>query len=601
MRPLWLALGILGGAIPSLAQQAVVATAPERRFTEEVVVTASLREASRHELPASVQEISGAELRRRQTTEVHTVLATVAGLSVAQSGSAGHTTSLFARGTNSNHALLLWNGVPLNDPFDGRFDFAFLPAEGIERIEIVKGPLSAIYGSALGAVINVLTSSRPGARIDLEAGPGEYRRASVSGRRDLGRLALEGSGHLRRGNGELENDFFDSAGAALRLGWAASGGWSARWLARAQDSETGIPFEGAAATPRRRTAFSDRQVALPVEWASRPWRLEGLLSISQRDLAFRDPDAAFSPRSDSQAEGRRTRLVVTWDRAAGWLAGGGEWSRDRVDYDDGFAAITGRRREDVALFAQGHRRWGRFVLDAGLRRDESQTFGGHTSPRLGGVYEQGPLRLHASYGEAFRAPSFVDLYYPFYGNPDLRPETVRSAELGAVVRRDGLEVGLTAFRNRLSNLIQGAPPSFQAANVGRARTEGLEASLRWRRGIYSIDSSLSLLDAQDAATGQALLRRPERTASLVATATPGPLALALTALWVGERADVAPATLLRWPNPAYQRFDLAAGWRVRSWLEPRVRVENLTDESYEEVLGFPAPRRRLVVGLSLGF
>jgi len=601
MRPLWFALGILGGAIPSLAQQPAVETAPDPRFTDELVVTASLRESMRQELPGSIEVISAADLERRQTTEIHRVLATVPGFSVAQSGSAGHTTSLFARGTGSNHTLMLWNGVPLNDPFDGRFDFAFFPAEGIDRIEIVKGPYSAIYGSALGAVVNVLSSARPGLRFDLEAGANQYRRASASGRQDFGRLALEGSGHLRRGNGELENDNFDSDEAALRLRWAAGQGLAAQVLTRWQDSQTGIPFDGATATPQRRTAFSERQIVLPVDWTGHGWFFEGLLSLSDRQLAFRDPDSFFAPRSDSQARGQRTRLVVTRDRGTGWLAGGAEWSQDRIDYDDGFAAITGRRREDAALFVQGHRRWGRFVLDAGVRRDENQTFGGHTSPRLGGVYERGPLRLHASYGEAFRAPSFVDLYYPFYGNPGLEPETTRSAELGAVVRSDGLEVGLTAYRNRLSNLIQGAPPTFLAANVGRARTEGLEASLRWRHGIYAIDSSLSLLDARDIATGQALLRRPERTASLVATASPGSLALALTAIWVGERTDVDPATFSRRPNPAYQRFEFAASWRARSWLAPRLRVENLTGERYEEVLGFAAPRRRLVAGLSLTF
>jgi vitamin B12 transporter len=601
MRPIVFALGILGGAIASFAQQTVVETPPEPHFVDHVVVTASLRETGRRELPGSVEVISAADLTLRQTTEIHQVLATVAGFSVAQSGSAGHTTSLFARGTGSNHTLMLWNGVPLNDPFDGRFDFAFFPTEGIERIEIVKGPYSAIYGSALGAVVNVLTSSKPGFRFDLEAGANEYRRASASGRQDFGRFAVEGSGHLRRGNGELENDDFDSDEAALRLRWAASQSLAAQVLTRFQDSHTGIPFDGATATPQRSTAFSERQIAVPVDWTGRGWLLEGLLSLNDRELAFRDPDSFFSPRSDSQARGQRTRLVVTRDRGSGWFAGGAEWNQDRIDYDDGFATIADRRREDAALFVQGHRRWGRLVVDAGVRRDENQTFGGHTSPRLGGVYERGSLRFHASYGEAFRAPNFVDLYYPFYGNPDLEPETTRSTELGASLRGDDLEVGLTAYRNRLSNLIQGAPPTFLAANVGRARTEGLEGSLRWRHGIYSIDSSLSLLDAQDSATGQALLRRPERTASFVAAASPGPLALALTAIWVGERADVDPASFARRDNPGYQRVDIATRWRARPWLVPRCRVENLTDERYEEVLGFPAPRRRLVAGLSLEF
>lgn len=601
MRPLWFALGILGGAIPSFAQQAPTATTTNPVFTDEVTVTGALRETGRRELPATIEVVAQADLEKRQIVEVQSALATVPGFSVAQSGTAGHTTSLFARGTNSNHTLMLWNGVPLNDPLDGRFDFAFLSVEGVERIEVVKGPYSALWGSALGAVVNVLTASRPGLRLDLEAGPDAYRRGSVSGRRDFGRLSLEGSGHVRRGEGELRNDFFDSDEAALRLRWAAMPSLSTQVLLRSQDSATGIPFDGARATPRRQTAFSDRQVALPVDWTGRAWLLEGLLSLNERDLAFRDPDAFFSPRSDSRAQGQRTRLVVTRERGSGWLAGGGEWGENRVDYDDGFAVLERQRRASTAVFVQGHRRWGRFVLDAGVRRDQDETFGGHTSPRLGGVYSRGPLRLRASYGEAFRAPSFVDLYYPFYGNPDLEPEVARSAELGISLQAAGFEFGLAAFQNRLRNLIQGAPPTFLAANVGRARTEGLEGSLRWRRGIYAIDSTLSLLEARDLDTGAALLRRPERTATVVASAAPGPVAFTLTAIWIGERGDVDPVTFARRSNPAYRRFDVAGSWRVNGWLAPRLRVENATDEQYEEVLGFAAPRRRLVAGVGLSF
>ena len=264
--------------------------------------------------------------------------------------------------------------------------------------------------------------------------------------------------------------------------------------------------------------------------------------------------------------------------------------------------LEGESQRTTALFGEWRRSFGRLALDVGLRLDDNDVYGSATSPRVALLVKLSEgTRFHASYGEGFRAPSIGELFFPFSGNAALEPETSASAELGIEHRRGGLELALTAFENRLENLIDFDFASFRNVNVGRARSRGLELEAAYAGRYLRARWNATLLETEDRDTGLDLLRRPERLANLVLTVTPPDWSVNLTARYVGDRADVDPATFARAEIGGFVTLDLAAERRLGARLSPYARLENLLDREYAEVLGFPAPRRTLVGGLAVRF
>ncbi len=595
MRRLLVCAGILGGAIPVFAQ-----SQPQASYSESVVVTASLGEATPADLSAAVSVVGGAELAARQTSELFSLLGTLPGLSTTQLGSPGKAATLFSRGANSNHTLVLWNGIPLNDPYFGGFDWSNLPAEGVERVEVVRGPFSALWGSdAMGGVVNVLTQRSTGSTASVEAGSRRYRRAALSGGLARGPFALVAAGHLRRGDGEVDNDFFDSDDGTLRATWTLAPGRELGLLARTDRSRVGIPFDySGAPSPERRQDSRDQEAALPAEFTWAALRLESLLSWGRTDLEFRDPEDPYA-KSDTEAERRRGRAVLTY-RPPGdfWVAGGGDWQRQEATSVDAFGEqLDGRRQRTRAGFVQAGWSRGPVRLDAGVRQDRNDAFGQATTTKLGAVWQaRQALRLRASYGEGFHAPTLADLYYPGFSNPDLDPERSRSVELGLDGRGGAWTWALAGFSTDFEDLIQFDFTTYQPFNTGRARSRGLEAESGWSRGAWALRWNATRLSTEDRDTGKELLRRPRTSSNLLATWRSGGWTLHAEARYVGSRFDVGDVRL-----PSYSTAAIAAACRLDRLraIEPYARIENLFDRGYEEARGFPAPGRRFVAGVAL--
>jgi vitamin B12 transporter len=237
-----------------------------------------------------------------------------------------------------------------------------------------------------------------------------------------------------------------------------------------------------------------------------------------------------------------------------------------------------------------------------VRRDDNDVYGGKTSFRGGAVVSLGHgNRLRASYGEAFRAPSLGELFFPGSGNPGLQPETGESFEVGVEHASGGWRLGLTGFENRQHNLIDFDFVNFRNINVGRTRSRGAEAEIGYRKGLFDARLNGTYLKAEDRETGLSLLRRPERSANLVLTANPGVWTFNVVGRYVGPRADVDPITFVRAENGSFTRFDLAARWHALPRVSPYARVENVADQEYDEVLGFPSPRRTWIGGVAFDF
>lgn len=581
------------------------------QFGDQIVVTAALTDQERRETTASTEVIDREQIEARGATSVAELLSTVAGLDLVQSGGPGQQASLFTRGTESDHTLVLWNGLELNDPFFGGFNWAFLTTDGVERVEVVRGPFSALYGSdALGGVVQILTRAPDGVRLRLEGGSDDYRRAGVAAGVELGDVRLEAYGYTRRGDGAFDNADFAGDGGAARADWQVGEGLSLGLVARVDDSSTGIPFSGGEPELDRRIDWREEELALPVRAELGSWQVEGSLARVDYASRFSDPDDPFGfTHSATDSRAWRARAVAT--RPLGpegggdsWIAFGADW--EDVEVDD--ASVFGTNLEDEgqstrAGFAQWVGEVGPLRVDLGLRHDDNSAFGSHTSPRAGLLLRLGAHdRLHASWGEGFRAPSVGELFFAGSGNPDLEPEISRGYELGWVHERPGLRAAVTGFDNRITDLIDFDLATFTNVNIGRARTRGLEGSLRLADGIFAAELNGTWTEAENRDLDLPLLRRPEWKSNLVLTATPGAWTTSLIVRYVGERPDVDPAdTTVRRDNPSYVRTDVALSWRATRRLKPYVRVENAADEEYAPALGFPAPGRVWVAGLGLDF
>ena len=594
----FIAAGLLGGWSPLAAQ--TPPPPPSPTYSSTLVVTASLEPESPADLSATVDVVERHEIERRRAPQVLDLLRTVPGLAAVQSGSPGKVASLFTRGTSSAHTLVVVDGLAWNDPVLGGFDWSALATAGLERVEIVRGPFSSLWGSrAVGGVIQLVTrgAERRSLALDAEAGARELARVALFAAAPLGRFGLDAAAHAREGEGALDNDFFEAREARVRLAVALPGGVRLAVRARSSEEEVGIPadFSGLP-SPRRRQSADSRQLALPVDWSNAAWRLEGLAARIDTELELADADDPFAAsRSEASREQARATLSRRFSDHL-WVAGGAERERERATTASAFGpGLADHRQTSRAGFAQAAWTPGRVRLDLGARRDEHSQFGGETTLRLGGVVELGRAsRLRASWGESFRAPALGDLFFPFFGNPDLRPERGRSWELGVERERGGVTARLTGFGSELDDLIQFDLGRNLPFNIGRARIRGLESTVELRRGAWRARADATWLESEDRATGAPLPRRPRWSGSTLVDGELGRWSVGATVRAVGAREDVG-----RRPLASYTVADLRAARPLSARWRAFARLENLLDRDYEEVTGTPAPGRSWAVGVAL--
>ncbi len=596
--------GLLGGESPVWSQEPNQTAIPT--FNDQLLVSASLDAEAKDQIPASVTVVSAAEMDARQVSTLADALTLVPGLSIVQTGSPGQQSSLFVRGAESDQTLLLWNGIALNDPYFGGANWQFVPTDGAERIEIIRGPFSALYGSgAVGGVVSLLTGRKDGGSVRAEGGEHGYARGSFAAGTTLGRFRLDGVGAVRRGGTEVLNDDFDANDLTLRGLFDAREDLEIGLLVRGNQSETGIPFAGRTATLDRSISWREREVALPVHaLIGGNWEIEGQLATTRFDNAYRAPSDPFGfTRSDTESEGRRGRLVGSWQGPRDLrISFGGDTERLEVTSSSSFGtSLAGANQRTWAAFAEASAPVGKGRVQVGVRRDDNSVYGEQTSLRAGAVVPFAGFRLRASYGESFRAPSLGELFFPGSGNPALRPEEGKSVEIGFEREIGVVRLSVVGFENRQNDLIDFEFVTFTNVNIARSRSRGVEGEVRAQQGIGSVRLTATYLDAEDRTTGLPLLRRAQKSATLLLGLTPKSWDLSLSGRYVGARPDADPETFGRTENPAYARFDLAARYAGWSRLEPFARVDNLADRVYEEALGFPAPGRTWVGGVAVRF
>jgi vitamin B12 transporter len=568
-----------------------------------VVVTATRQPISADAALASVDVIERDEIARAGHSSLLGLLASRPGVQMARNGGPGSSGSIFIRGANSGHTLLLVDGVRIGSATSGSPVLETIPLELIERIEILRGPGSALYGAdALGGVIQVFTRKgragfQPSARVGAGTDGAREASASLAGGNDRLRYNLT-AGHERsdgfnaRPEAQTGHDADDdgfredylSASLALDLGGNDELGANVLYSDMRNWYDAAQPYDSR--LDKRAEAFG---VHLRKQHSS-TWASTLRLGHSV-DALDNQSDASTRSRFDT------TQRQLSWQHdialGGGSLLAAYEFLQQRVqttaDYE--------KTRRHINAFLLG---WGgdfdHHHVQLNARHDRNSQFGGKTTGTAAYGYQLSPeWRAHASIG--------TDLYYPvecygawgcFGGNAALAPEEALNRELGMAWERDGVSVDLTYFNNRIKNLIDWS--SGIASNVGRADIEGVEASVTTLFGDYRVRASVDLLDAEDEASGDELGRRARIGGALAVERTVGVWTWGMEWNGQGRRYDRVPNTAAGRMGgyglmDAYVHYAMAPDWSVE------VRANNLLDKDHELAKDFGTPGRSAFVAL----
>jgi vitamin B12 transporter len=591
-------------ATPAHAQQPPPAS-------ESIVVTATSIPEDEKDVGSAITVVTREELEKHEAVVVSDVLRSIPGLDVSQSGTPGSVTSLFTRGTNSTQTLVLVDGVRLNSPYFGGYDWSAMTTENIDRIEVVRGPFSALYGSdAIGGVVQVFT--RPGAdgvsgRATGEAGNQGQGEGSAFVSAGEGPFSAAASYRYTAFNGDSPNtDWRQRNGSAsLQAHLGDSGRIGVEW--GLLDGEVGSPGAiGGFGYPSAARVFThEARVSVPANVTlSDSNTLAVLVGGVKSEPSYRDSSGGFESQTDA-----RTFQASVSDTArlgANTLTTFASWERWQVTDASNFGSNLDDVRTTLwGLGAQDTVTLGAFTVTAGLRYDHYSAYGDSWSPRgtISWLSADKLWKVRASGGTGFRAPSIGELYYPFSGNPDLKPERSVSAEVGGERYFGNGRAEVSVFWNDLKDLIVYDFATFRDINIGHARTYGAEVG--WQQTLIpelAVNVTYMYLRTKDVATGDPLLRRPENGATLGLSWMPIPtLNLSPRLLYVGSRADADPGTGDPITDPSYLRVDLIARWQATPNLAPYLRLINLTNHAYEEVAGYPAAGRLASFGLDVKF
>jgi len=585
--------------------------------SDEIVVTASAIPETVESTPATVTVITQKEIEQHAARDLADVLREVPGLTISRTGSPGKATSLFTRGANSTHTLVLWNGIEINNPYFAGYDWGRFSTAGVQQVEVVRGPYSALYGSdAVAGVINVLTNPvKSGVRGDFELGGHGLRNAMAGADYVTQSTLFSASYEHRNDDGFDPNDDFAQNTANLFWKWTASNHFSIGVAGRRTSYDLGIPtnlnFDGTelVPSPKRRQEGTERQIAVPIAQSIGRFSYEIALSESRRNDDFTDPDDPYGyVNGTTDSVTRRARLTTRTSTAIGTIVAGGEYERATVNDITTFGPnLDHDRRHDKSFFIEDRieHKLGddsRLEVSLGARRDDFDEFGSETSPRVAFAWIIGSNKVHAAYGQSFRAPSIGELFFPFSGNASLQPEHGKSTEIGYdhALGDKGL-FSITLFHARYRDLIVFDNVTYTFANIGRARTQGAEISLTRNVGqSYYSSMNYTYLDTKQDDTGEELLRRPKHSGSIFIGRRAGKTDTNIALVHTGSRLDVLPvAPFTHVSDKAHTTVDVNVQMHGDRYT-PYIKLENATNERYEEVRGYRSPGRRFIFGLRVG-
>ncbi len=595
----------------------------EVRRLEPVVVTATMVATPLEKLGAAVTVITGDEISQYDYDRIEDVFRQVPGVQVQSSGSPGKATSLSIRGGGSQRSLVLIDGMRTNSPTLGSTDIAEITIDAIERIEIVRGPQSTLYGAdAITGVVNIITrkgQGPPSASAWVEGGNYNTFREQANIQGAFGGFNFNLTGSQFNTGGNLPHDDSSQTAVSGRVGYDFPWQGELSLTGRYSNLNLELPIFSTSptvfdpnSTNRLETGLYKLEYTQKIcDW----WNVTASLGQWFNSSHFRNTPPPGTDTTITQVNASRvqgdvlsTFTVPRWNTLSlGW-----EYrSESGTNVTQGtFPTDFSQTLNTLAFFGQDELSlFDRLFLGGGLRWEDNNVYGtsltGRASAAL--VVKETGSKLRFAWGQGFRAPTINDLSFPGFGNPDLKPERSTSWEIGADQRlwRDRIRFGATYFHQNFSDLIQFVfdPTTFLFApqNVGRARIQGVEAYASFDP-VYWIGfyANYTYLDAKDLDTNQELPRVPRNTVNTGVTVTPSSrLTLFMQANVVSSQVESAFAGR----NPGYYRIDAGGTFLVLGQhgrlnrVELTLRIQNLTNQKYDEVLGFPAPGINVLAGL----
>jgi vitamin B12 transporter len=564
----------------------------------EMVVTATRSEAPRNQLSAASTVYTRNDIERLQVKTLPELLRGSTGLDMTQSGGLGTTTSVFMRGTNADHVLVLVDGIKVGSATLGSTPFEFVPIDQVERVEIIRGPQSSLYGSeAIGGVIQIFTRKGGDSGIpkfSLDAGGGSYdtyrTAGNVNGRwkdswYSLGASSIGTEGINARqaipgpfGFSQPDRDGYQNTAMNARAGhrFDNNAEVEATFIRAEGTNEFDSNFGGDHSKFVTQTVGVSGKTAITDNWHS---TLRLGQSLDQNDTFL--PNNSFDSRFNS------TRWNASWLNEVALTDGhrlilGSDYRLDEVEST---VAYTVKSRYDVGVFGEYR---GQFLdnhfINASVRGDKNEQFGDYVTGNVGwrSNWDYG-ISTFANFGNAFKAPSFNDLYFPNFGNPHLKPEESTSAEVGLAGNHDWVQWELRAYHTDIDNLITPVPDknfNFSAQNIGKSQIDGLEAEIGTQWQGWNAKLNMTMLNPEIRETNKRLPRRAAKTLSFDLSRSLGQFDVGAYVLAQDHRFD-NPDNSIR--VAGFVTVDLRAAYHInKNWLLS-AKLNNLLDKNYQTV------------------
>lgn len=595
---------------------------------DPIIVTATRTAQTANESLASVTVISRKDIERQQARSIQDLLRGVPGVSIANNGGPGKTTSVFMRGTNADHVLVMIDNIKVGSATSGTTAFENIPIEQIERIEIVRGPRSSLYGSeAIGGVIHIFTrkgEGKTGITPNFSFGGGSYGSmngsAGLSARNKQGWFNLTASGQGTSGfnscngkpspNGagcftnEPDRDGYRNVAGSARAGYRFKNGLEidANFMHSAGQTQ----FDGSSFSPNK-SIMAQQVLGGTARYSlTDMWRVSLIAGRSKENS-----DNFQGSHFFSQFNTRRDNVTLLNDLSFSndhLTTLGLDYQNDHVDgiidANDRTLGYAITSRNNWAVFGQHQAKLAKHDMQLSLRRDDNQQFGSRVTGGAGWGYSiSDNTRLTANFGSAYKAPTFNELYFPDFGNANLRPEESRSYELGINGKKDWGTWSLNVYETHIDNLIATAfddvAERFFPDNVDKARIRGLETVVSTEIKGWQLNGNLTFLDPENRSSGanrgNILARRAEQTFRLDTNRTFfDKVTVGAMFLAEGERYDDLANTR---KLDSYTRFDLRSEYNINKNWRLQGRIENLFDKQYETASFFNQPGRNFFVTL----
>jgi outer membrane cobalamin receptor len=608
-------------------------------MSSSVLVTGQSAPVVQEQSAAPSSILTSEQIAQRQAVTLSDLLNTQPGVSVARTGAMGGLTTLFLDGGNSNYTKVFIDGTPANEP-GGNFNYVGLTLDNVDKVEVVHGAESALYGSdAMSGAIQ-LFSHRGSTRVpafQLYADGGDLSSARGGGQLSglLGKFDYSGAGSYNTTDGQGPNDKFIDRTLAGNVGYSFSNNNQLRLTVRSNSSWGELPGPTLVEPPTMGQYDALEDLTANLAWQFNTGaRWQHRLSGAESRIVDTNFIPGFGPAFIDQYNTVNFNEQSTYTFGKGLLALGYQYEVENA-YPSGIAGGTHARRNNQAGFADG--RWSlvpRVTLSAGFRVESNTTFGIRAVPRAGIVYAArygkgfwGNTRLRFAYGEGIKEPALEQSFgsdpcYP--GNPNLQPEQSQTfnTTIDQLLASDHLRVSLTFFANRFTDIISYAPNptpppnpyfcgTFFNTDLARARGLNLSTELRLKRwlsvdGYYTYDAT-RVLKTDNPPTdpaytaGQPLLRRPPNSGSIIVNVLYAKVNWNFLGYFTGPRTDVDFTTGLPANNPGYARFDMAASYNVGPGMSFTARVINLFNKQYQDALGYPALGQTYYFGLRYQF